>query len=89
MSAYAANGSLNVRVVDGLTYVGMYHPDGSTFVTGSTGSGRHHASGALSVTSAETPGILYGMHAPDGSMYVSSTISNNGAQRITFVSGSL
>lgn len=88
----AADGSINVTVVDGSTYVGLYAADGSMNVILSPGSsyvGAYHACGAAYVT--VSPGTLIPIRAPDGSLYVNNDIMppNNTGQPVTVVSGTL
>ncbi len=85
MGLYASNGSINVTVVTGSSYVGMYAPDGSMNVTGSDGTGLHHRCGALSVTSSLDGNVLTGRYAPDKSMYINSSGFNNGSQYVTYI----
>ena len=81
---YAANGSWNVHVVDGLSRVPRYSSDGCLNVTGSSGAvgvGINHPSGAMAITSAPVGPNLY---APDGSMNISTT-PNLAAQFVIFI----
>lgn len=81
---YAANGSWNVRVVDGLTYVGRYAADGCFNVTATTGlvpAGINHPSGAMCITS---PPVGPNRQAPDGSLNIQNTDPNAAAQYVTF-----
>ncbi len=90
MAAYATDGSLNIRVVDGNSYVGRYASDGSTNVVvtdGSTYTGFHHRSGAIYVVNTNT-GVLSFNH-PSGGTYVSDSPYATGATRVTVISGSL
>lgn len=90
MAAYATDGSLNIRVVDGSSYTGRYATDGSTYVVvsdGSTLTGMHHRSGALNVVNTNN-GVL-SIHHPSGGMYVSDSPYATGATRVTVISGSL
>jgi len=93
MALYAADGSMNVTVVDGNSYSGLYAADGSLNVIkapGGTYVGLHHPCGALYVT-AVTDTSFYPAYAPDGSLYVTNTgmpKKNQGAP-VTVVSGSL
>lgn len=90
MAAYAADGSLNIRVVDGNTYVGRYATDGSTYVVVSSGSsltGFHHPSGAMNVVNTDTA-VLSTAH-PSGGIYVADSPYATGATRVTVISGSL
>jgi len=87
---YAANGSMNVTVVDGSTYTGLNAADGSLNVVVSPGTGyvgAYHPCGAWYVT--VSPGNVINSRAPDGSLYVSTTGSNNSGLYVTAVSGSL
>lgn len=83
---YAANGSINVTVVDGTTFTGLYARDGSWNVVVSDGigfKGRYHPCGGYWVTNSTGPGF----YAADGSMNVSETAG--AVQRVTVISGSL
>lgn len=89
---FAANGSWNVSVVDGLTYTGLYAADGSINVIvapGGTYVGAYHPCGAWYVT--VSPGTLVPLRAPDGSLYVieGAGPSTNTGQPVTVVAGSL
>lgn len=89
---YAANGSYNISVVDGLSYTGLYAVDGSINVIVAPGGsyvGAYHACGAWYVT--VSPGTLVPLRAPDGSLYVveGAAPSTNTGQPVTVVSGSL
>lgn len=90
---YAADGSMNVTVVDGLTITGIYAADGSiNVVLASSGGGgylgAYHPCGAWWVTLV-TSG-LQGKRAPDGSLNVEeSPFPGTGATRVTAVLGSL
>ncbi len=90
MSVYAADGSLNVTVVDGNSLTGLYAADGSINVVeapGGTYVGAYHPCGAWYVTLV-TSGVV-GYYAADGSMNVAeSPYTAKGAVRITRVSGS-
>jgi hypothetical protein len=90
MSLYAADGSLNITVVSGSTYVGRYAPDGSMNVVvsnGSTYTGLHHPSGAMYVIDTNSP--ITSIQHPSGAWYVSDSPYQTGANRVTVVSGSL
>jgi len=90
MSFNAADGSMNVSVVSGNSLTGLHAADGSINVVVSTGStyvGAAHPCGAWWVT--VSPGTLVPLRAPDGSLYVNTTLSKNGSQSVTVVSGSL
>lgn len=88
---YAADGSLNVTVVDGSTRTGLYAADGSINVALSPGSGfvgLYHSCGAWYVTLITSGPANY--YAADGSMNVTqSPYVLTGATRVTAVSGSL
>lgn len=71
MGVYAADGSINVTIVDGLSVVGAYAPDGSWNVIesdGTVGSLRHPC-GALRVTFVNGLSVV-GQYAADGSLNV-------------------
>lgn len=93
MGYYAADGSMNVTVVDGSTYTGLHAPDGSINVIKAPGGvyvGAHHPCGAWWVTLS--PGGLIPARAPDGSLYVNDTDgmpAKNSGRPVTVVSGSL
>jgi hypothetical protein len=93
MGFYAADGSMNVTVVDGSVYTGLYASDGSVNVIKSTGAsyvGAYHPCGAWWVTLA--PGGATPIRAPDGSLYVDDTgltVDKNTGRRVTVVSGTL
>lgn len=90
MSLYAADGSLNITVVNGNTYTGLYAADGSINVVVSNGSsivGAYHPCGAWWVTVAGS-GLLPA-RAPDGSLYIATTPYTTRGTRVTVVSGSL
>lgn len=89
----ASDGSLNVTVVNGSSYSGLYAPDGSLNVIASPGSsyvGLFHACGAMYVTPV-TNTQLYSLFAPDGSLYVTNTGTpyKDQGQPVTCVSGNL
>lgn len=89
---YAADGSLNVSVVDGSSYTGIYAKDGSINVQVAPGGsyvGAYAPCGAWYVT--VSPGTLVPLRAPDGSLYVSTagSPSTDVGQPVTVVSGSL
>lgn len=91
MSLLATDGSLNITVVDGTSYVGNYASDGSLNVFVAPGDsyvGLKHASGATNVTVA--PGDFVPVYAPDGSLYVNEdTTTRNEGTIVTVVSGTL
>jgi hypothetical protein len=88
---YAADGSLNVTVVDGNSLTGLYAADGSLNVVLSPGSGyigAYAPCGAWYVTLI-TSGVV-GYYAADGSLNVAeSPYTAQGAVRVTAVSGDL
>lgn len=92
MALYASDGSINLTVVSGSSFTGVYANDGSYNVVVSPGTyvGAYHPCGALYVTVAVSPttGALP-IRAPDGSLYVSVSPYTNGGQKVTVVSGSL
>lgn len=90
MSRIAADGSTNVTVVDGSTYVGTTAPDGSLNVIladGTVRAGAIHNSGAWNVTVSD--GSSMSMKAPDGSLYIQESPYTSNGQKVTVVSGSL
>jgi hypothetical protein len=89
MPLYASDGSTNVSVVNGNTYVGRYAPNGSLNVVqgdGTAYTGRSHPSGAMYVVNA---GANVGKHSKTGGLHVSASPNTAGADRVTVVSGSL
>lgn len=80
----AADGSVNVTVVDGVTYTGVNANDGSINVIddGGTNTGSHHPCGAFRVT-VDNSGKVG--RAPDGSAYVSE--DGSGGYKVTVVAG--
>lgn len=92
MNFYAADGSTNVTVVDGTTYVGAYAADGSINVfqvDGTTAVPLKHASGALNVfvtTAADDPLALGGQH-PCGAANVSVSPYVSETVKVTVVTG--
>lgn len=93
MSTYNTDGTINVTVVTGASFVGLYAPDGSINVvkdTGSTFVGLEHPCGAWWVTPVTDTSIRTA-YSPNGSLYVTNTgmpLRSQG-QPITVVSGSL
>src|SRR5688572_16443964 len=88
MATQAADGSLNVTVVSGSTYVGALAPDGSLNVVDTNGLswvGRVHPSGALNVVL----GNSFGVNHKTGALVVSTSPYVSGTQRVTIVSGNL
>lgn len=89
---YAADGSLNVTVVDGSTRTGIYAANGSLNVVLAPSPvtapvGAYHPCGAWYVTVA--PSGVHPIRAPDGSLYVSESPYTDFGQRVTAVSGDL
>jgi hypothetical protein len=88
---HAADGSINVTVVDGTSITGLYAADGSWNVVNVTGStdweGVYHACGALNVTLVSSG--LGQFYAANGSINVSEDPYILGTMRVTAVSGSL
>lgn len=68
---FDANGHINVTLVDGTTYVGLYAADGSWNVYDASGSstpvGRYHASGALNVVQVDGSTVV-GLYHPNGAI---------------------
>lgn len=68
---YAADGAINVTVVDGSAYTGLYAADGSWNVVINDGTSTYmgvmHGCGAFNV--AISPGTRVGRYAPNGSLY--------------------
>lgn len=93
MSYYAADGSVNVTVVNGSTLTGRYAANGSINVVLAPSPvtapvGMNHPCGAMYVTLV-TSGLV-SRYAADGSINVSETpYTPSGALRVTAVSGSL
>jgi len=90
MGLYAASGAIRVTVVSGSTWTGLYAADGSLNVIVAPGTsfvGAYHPCGALYVTVGTS--TTMGHHAPDGSMYVVESSTNNGPVFVSVVSGSL
>ena len=87
MGIYAADGSLNVTVVDGSSFTGAQAPDGSLYVVKRTSEiGRYHPCGALLVTPI-TSNAAAGALASDGSLFVSEGPYYQTSQKVTVVSG--
>ena len=85
---YAADGSMNVTVVDGTSFKGVFAADGSINIkVRSSEYGVYHSCGALLVTVRSVAGNS--IYTPDGSLYVSASPYVSGSQRVTVVSGSL
>lgn len=88
---YAADGSMNVTVVNGLSNVGIYAADGSINVIlspGGTNVGAYHPCGAWYV-SIVPAGTWVPARAPDGSLYVYTGAYTGVGRQVTVVSGSL
>jgi len=88
LTAQATDGSLNVTVVDGTTWVGRIAKDGSLNVfqvDGSTWTGRNHTSGAVNVVVIASG--EYDINNKCGAVNVSVSPYITGTQRVTVVSG--
>lgn len=88
MSKTASDGSLNIKIVNGSSYVGAIASDGSLNVVqtdGSTWTGRSHKSGAINVV--HEPVGSYTVNNPSGAMNVTDSPYATGMQRVTVVSG--
>lgn len=91
MALYAADGGINVTVVDGTAITGLYAADGSWNVVLSLNTipvGVHHPCGGywVTVTDSNSRGIY---HA-DGSLFVNeSPYTHKAGIRVTAVSGDL
>lgn len=93
MTVRATDGSLNVTVVAGSSFTGLYAVDGSMNVIASPGTsfvGLYHPCGALYVTPV-TDSNFHTAYAADGSLNVTNTgmPGKNQGQPVTVVSGSL
>jgi hypothetical protein len=92
MSLYAADGSINVTVVNGASLTGVQAPNGSYNVVVSdpdTLCGLYHSCGAFNVVTAPD-GSFVGRIAANGAMYVTEDPDRkDGAVRVTVLSGSL
>lgn len=87
---YAADGSINVTVVDGSTLTGLYAADGSWNVVNSPGTGlvgAYHPCGAYYVKL--TASDVFSIRAADGSLYVNTSNNIKQGQRVTVISGVL
>jgi len=88
LGIYAADGSYNVTVVDGLSWVGLYAADGSLNVyevDGTEPVGAYHSSGALNVYVTSSAVLKY--RHPSGALYVSETPYLTGSTKVTVVAG--
>lgn len=93
MSLYAADGSFNVTVVDGSSYVGLFAVDGSINVIASpdpatTYVGLYHPCGAYWVTLNTSTSEPVSINNIDGSLNISQSPYIGSGQNITVVSGS-
>ncbi len=93
MATRHPSGSVNVTVVDGTTFTGIYAPDGSLNVIVSTGTylGLYHPCGAVQVTVVDGSSYV-GFYAMDGSWNVVEADGANhpsGATAVFAVSGNL
>ena len=89
MGLYATDGSINVTVVDGLSYTGLYAANGSYNVVlqnGSVYTGLMNPCGAYNVivSTSDTNRM-----APSGAFNVSTTPYVDGTMKVTVVAGSL
>lgn len=101
MPTHAANGSINVSVVDGLTKVSSTAANGSMNVVSLTAPiqtspqvGVYHASGAFNVVLNNSTTTNIGSYARNGAYNVSTNAGSsvrdpNGALRVTVVAGAL
>ncbi|MDE2102797.1 MAG: hypothetical protein KGL39_36470 [Patescibacteria group bacterium] len=88
MSLYAADGSINVTVVAGTAWTGVFAQDGSlNVIHDTTYFGVYHPCGALRYTKQTTP--QPSIYAADGSINVSASPYQPGTRRVTVVSGVL
>lgn len=91
---YAADGSLNISIVDGTVITGLHAADGSlnsvvAVAPVVANTGINHPCGAQWVTRA-VGAVVVGKRAPDGSLYVATTpYAATGAERVTVVAGVL
>jgi hypothetical protein len=91
LALYAADGSLNVTVVDGSTLTGLYAANGSynvVEVDGITLTGLYHPCGAYNVYVASADWTGGSIH-PCGALVVSTTPYYKNTNKITAVSGTL
>ncbi len=92
MGIYSTSNTINIKSVDGSTFVGRYSAEGywngvdqssnlSSFV------GFIHASGAINyvLDNGTTP---HGLYAPNGALYVTDTPVLNGGLAATIIGGS-
>lgn len=87
---YATDGSWNIAVVDGTTYVGSTSVDGALNVFQSAVGGNIGStapSGARHVTVSTSPTVS--VQANNGSMNISVSPYTNGGRHVTVVSGVL
>ena len=89
---YAANGALNITIVDGTAWTGFYADDGSmnaVMADGSVPVGLNHPCGARWITHDNTNLWGKGFYAFDGSMRVNDIAGTyNGATLVNVISGS-
>ena len=99
MASTAADGSINITIVDGTTITGLHAGDGSVNSVIAPANpnppntnpplGINHGCGAQWVTRAPASTVV-GKRAADGSLYVDTTpYTATGAERVTVVSGVL
>jgi len=72
---YAADGSINVTLVDGSVYTGLYAADGTWNVIEAVGFGLYHPCGAYRVTTVDGS-TFTGIQAADGSWNVTNADSD-------------
>lgn len=87
---YATDGSINIAVVNGATFVGSISVDGALNVFQSVVAGNIGSTapcGARHVTISGAPTVS--RQAPNGSWNISVSPYTNGGQRVTVVSGTL
>ena len=91
MPLYAANGTINVTVVSGSSFVGAYAANGSKNIQLAPESG---FCGRVAPCGAEyavnSPEQQQGLYAPNGAIYITDNPnSTSGALHVTVVSGTL
>lgn len=88
--SYSSDGSINITVVDGTEYTGLYATDDSWNVVlapGDTFVGTYHPCGAYYVTVGD--GTVIDIKAPDGSLFVQEDPFTGNGLKVTVVSGTL
>lgn len=83
---YAADGSWNMHIVDGLSYVGYYHTDGSINGTGTPPgpTGLMSPAGCIYVVIDDTDAPLP-RQDNRGALRITTSDVKNGAQKVTFI----